>query len=387
MLEQVAYRIGRGIARIILRTHNIHAEKLPEINGNFIVIANHSNLYDPAVLMTACKKTAYFVVGEDLYRKRNIRFIERLYRPIFICQGGDNSLAAMREIYSRINNGENIMMFPEGHYSYNTRTEELSPSTAGFIKMLGCTLVTYRIEGGYYNYPYWASTFRNGPMNGSVSGVYSSEQLSLMSDDELNELIRNDLYTDADVYQEQTGYLYPGIRLAEGLENVLSICPVCGNYNSIYAHGDIIECRTCGRSTRYTSKGILARNTDNEGFPFDRVSKWQTFIEDKIQGDLKCNSLPEIKYENVTLFRILPDHIRENICCGSLTVTAKEMHICKKHFSFDDIKTSIVLYRGSTLLFTSSDGYFGISSDRLSARLIETIIKGGGVYGKYRKDY
>lgn len=369
MLEQCTYHIIRAIAKLILKTHNIEAEKLPDIKGNYIILSNHSNYYDPGIIMAACKKTAYFVIGENLYRKRNIRFIDRLLRPIYIMQGHGAPIAVMHEIYNRINNGENIVMYPEGNYSHLATTQEISRSTAGLAKMLGCTLVTYRVEGGYYNYPYWADGFRNGPARGVVAGIYSADELAKMSEDEVHDLINKDLYTDADELQSRTGATYRGRRLAEGLENILSVCPKCGQYNSIFTNDDVVRCAECGCSSRFTEKGTL-----EGGFPFDRVSKWQRFSNKKIDEDVAAGSLPELTYKDVKLFQIFQDHSIRTLDRGDLIVTQDEMHICGRKFKFKDIHSQAALHRGNTMMFSTHDGYYELEGERLQAQLIEKLL-------------
>ena len=77
-----------------------------------------------------------------------------------------------------------------------------------------------------------------------------------MSTDEIYDIITSDLNVDAYQYQDTNHIRYSGDALAEGLENLTYLCPICKRFDTIHTKGNKIWC-DCGMKA--TFDGTVSR--------------------------------------------------------------------------------------------------------------------------------
>jgi DNA-directed RNA polymerase subunit RPC12/RpoP len=109
-------------------------------------------------------------------------------------------------------------------------------------------------------------------MRGYPVHEYSSDKLSGMTEEEINQAICHDLYVNAYSDNEKSPVMYKGKRLAENLETVLYVCPRCGKIAALKSKGDMLEC-TCGLSLLYNAYGCF-ESTTSEKAPFKTILEW-----------------------------------------------------------------------------------------------------------------
>ena len=100
-----------------------------------------------------------------------------------------------------------------------------------------------RIDGAYWAHPKWRKKRFRSDIRLSVRRVLRPEELSSMSDAQLDELIRAELYNDASAHG--TGR-YPQKDKAAGLEGLLYRCADCGALYRTEGVGCELRCRACG---------------------------------------------------------------------------------------------------------------------------------------------
>lgn len=85
------------------------------LRGGVLLIANHTGVYDPILMMLAVPyRRQFFIISEEVMDKPFLGRLFRACRCIRIDRQNPN-LATFREIISRLKDGEVISMFPEGH--------------------------------------------------------------------------------------------------------------------------------------------------------------------------------------------------------------------------------------------------------------------------------
>jgi 1-acyl-sn-glycerol-3-phosphate acyltransferase len=88
-------------------------EHVPK-RGPFILASNHISFLDPPLLGVACPRRVRFLARADL-------FSNPVLGPYLRCVGvmplrrGETDVAAMRAALSRLEQGEGVAIFPEGH--------------------------------------------------------------------------------------------------------------------------------------------------------------------------------------------------------------------------------------------------------------------------------
>lgn len=196
------YRILKIIIEPFLKMKlNYSYEKAKPTSGPYIVLANHNTDYDPILVGLAFRGQMYYVASEHIFRWGFVsKLINFLVAPIPRVKA-KTEIQTVMNILKRLRMGANVCMFAEGNRSFSGETGEIHPATGKLIKKSGVTLITFRLDGGYFTSPRWSKTLRRGKMSGRMVKEYSPEELKSMTSDEVIQAIRNDLYVNA--YEEQ----------------------------------------------------------------------------------------------------------------------------------------------------------------------------------------
>lgn len=277
--HRLVYTLGRILVRPLMRRKYGFTTSQFTPPGPYLVYSNHVTNADPFLLPLSFPRHMYFVASEHLLRWRVGGLMLKLAAPIIRLKSRTEWGATM-EILRRLRAGHNVCLFVEGERTLDGCTMPIADSAAHLAQICGVTLVTYRLEDGYFTEPRWADTVRRQQMSGRVVGVYSPQQLKAMSRAEVNDLIRNDLAVDAYAVQEREQRSYPGQRLAEHLEIALWLCPCCGQIGSLHSQEDRFYC-DCGLKLRYTPLGYLENDGGPEP-PFTTVRDWWRWQEQQV---------------------------------------------------------------------------------------------------------
>ncbi len=257
--HKAVYAVLRQIIILMCRIKfGYRFTKAAGLPQKYIVLANHTTDYDPFFVAASFPRQMYFVASEHIARWGFVsRIIRFLVDPILRSKGSV-AVSTVKEVLRRVKEGSNVCLFAEGNRSWDGRTGEILLSTGKMVKKARCGLVTYRITGGYYASPRWAITLRRGPVQGAVAAVYTTKELETTTAKEINTIIVRDLAEDAAARQQAAPMRYRGKRLAEGMENLLFICPVCGAHDSLSSHEHTVRCSACGLEFGYDEYGRIS---------------------------------------------------------------------------------------------------------------------------------
>ena len=305
------YRLQRAIyctvrfwgTPIVRAIYGYSCENLKGIPGPVLLLANHNTDMDPGFVGIASKEPIYFVATEKILRMGLLSpVLMHLFHPI-IHYKGKAGISSVKEILSRLKEKKNVALFPEGNRSFNGLTGEFLSSTGKMARRSGATLVTYRLHGGYFTSPRWSTGLRRGRIRGEIANIYSPEKLSSMTEAEINEAIRKDLYVDAYADQERERIPYRGKDLACGLESTLFACPQCGAISSLHSEGERISC-TCGYSAKYDEYGYLHDNLGQT----NTITQLDALQRERIRS-LACQMEDSLLFEDAVCAETIgPDH-------------------------------------------------------------------------------
>ncbi len=310
------YRGARAVLSPLLkRLFCFEAQPAPVIIGPYIVIANHTTDLDALLVSLSFPKHMYFVASEHLFRSRVLGgFLKYFLDPIPKQKGGADVSTAM-QVVRRLKKNINIGLFAEGSKSFHGKPCPVVPATGSLVKASKASLVTYRLEGGYFTSPRWAHTFRRGRMRGYPVRVYSPEELTCMTPEEVNEAIAKDIGEDAYLRQAEDPVAYQGRRLAQGLENALYMCPDCGKVGTLHGEGNLFSC-TCGLKTELDEMGYLT------GGPFHTADEWGLWQKEELRERIHSENAAELYRDtDQEIIRILPGHRTEPVAQGTLSVS------------------------------------------------------------------
>lgn len=258
----------------IKHKYGIKIEKFKEQkNSPYLILMNHQTPFDQFFVGIAFKGAVYYLATEDIFSNGIVSLLIRyLVAPIPI-KKQTTDVKAILNCIKVAKEGGTIAIAPEGNRTYSGRTEYINPSIIPLARKLNMPIALFRIEGGYGVQPRWSDVVRKGNMRGYVSRVLEPEEYKKLSDDELFDIIKNELYVDEAVCDGE----YRHTHLAEHLERAIYVCPYCG-LSSFESRQNVIECKKCGRQIEYSStKELRGIGFD---FPYRFVAEWYNYQKD-----------------------------------------------------------------------------------------------------------
>ena len=236
-----------------------------------IILCNHGSFID-------------FIYAAALLRKYKPHFIvARLYfyhsiLGWFLRQVGafPKSMFAMdmenaKNCLTVLRNKEILAMMPEARLSTTGRFEDIQNNTYSFIKKAGVNVYTIKICGDYLADPKWGKGFRRGSVvEAELDLLFTVEQVNSLSFEQMKLRIEKRLsYDEFRWLQQRPQICYRSRHLAEGLENILSTCPVCGRKYTITTKKNAVYCEYCGYLTSLNN-----RYEFDDDFRFDNLTQW-----------------------------------------------------------------------------------------------------------------
>jgi 1-acyl-sn-glycerol-3-phosphate acyltransferase len=361
------YRPVFGIFRVLSIAvfrlkFNFHSEKIKPANKPYIVLSNHTTDYDPLMLLTSFPKFLHFVASDHVFRWGFISKLIIFFADPIAHLKSSTDIQTVIRIILKLRKGYSVCIFAEGNRSFSGETVDIPISIARLISMSGASLITYRIQGGYFTNPRWGKKCRKGYISGRKMGEYSPENIKNMTLDELNEIIRKDLYENAFDEQKVRMVPYHGNDIAENLEIALYLCPLCGSVGTLKSRRDQFYC-SCGLSLRYTSFGLFESN-GNGGPPFQTVLDWYRWqsakIAEKSEELFRRSPLEPVFVDGAqSLWKIDRANCSELQGKGQLSLYKDRLELQQEDgrlHSFPLHKIdNMAIFRRMTLMFSTSD--------------------------------
>jgi 1-acyl-sn-glycerol-3-phosphate acyltransferase len=122
IFNHVVYKIVLALAKIIvfiIYPHKIHGKKNLKLDEPYIFYANHISAWDPIIVAsTILKRKAYFMSKEELYKTKISSWFFHAVGG-FPVKRGTPDMKAIKTSISHLNNGDVMMIFPEGTRNTN----------------------------------------------------------------------------------------------------------------------------------------------------------------------------------------------------------------------------------------------------------------------------
>lgn len=236
-----------------------------------IILCNHGSFIDFIYAAALLRKYKPHFIVARLYFYHSIlgwllRKVGAFPKSMFAMdmENAKNCLTVLR-------NQEILAMMPEARLSTAGRFEDIQGSTYSFIKKSGVNVYTIKIGGDYLADPKWGKGFRRGSLvEAELDILYTAEQVKDLSLEQLKQGIEQRLTYDEFQWLRQRPKLrYRSHCMAEGLENILTVCPVCGRKHTIATKKDKVFCEHCGYLT-----SLNDRYGFDDGFRFADLTQW-----------------------------------------------------------------------------------------------------------------
>ena len=305
------HRVVRNLACAVMKPYSylkygVRIERFREQGDrSYLVLYNHQTAFDQFFVGMAFKGPIYYLASEDLFSKGWVSSLIRyLVAPIPI-KKQTTDIKAILNCMRVAKEGGTIAIAPEGNRTYSGKTEYMSPTIAPLARKLGLPIALYHLEGGYGVHPRWSDVVRKGKMRGYVYKVIEPEEYADMTDDALFTAIQeglsvNEAVADAEFHHKQ---------LAEYLERAIYVCPHCG-LSEFESKADLIECKKCGRKTRYLPTKELV-GVEHES-PFRFINDWYDYQSEFVNGFDNLQYTAEPLYtEKTSIANVIPYQKKE----------------------------------------------------------------------------
>ena len=358
--------IAYVISRIVFFLRGVKVSYTKKISGDVdapsVVLCNHGAFADFAYAGTLIRKrTPNFVVARLYFYKEWLGRLLRMYgcfpKSMFATdlESAKNCLRVLRY-------GGVLAMMPEARLSTIGKFEDIQPSTYAFIKKCNVPVYTIKINGDYLASPKWGNGLRRGALvEAELDILFTPEDLKELSLEEIEERTESRLYYDEfEWLKSHPDVSYRSKTLAEGLENILSLCPSCKRRHTIKTKGREVSCEFCGK---------LATMNDRYGFddgaPFESFALWYEWQSEELFNEIKRN--PDFTLTSNVEYRLsskdaktMTRHAGEGVCTlsreGLTYQGSRDGEVITEHFSSEEIYRILFgagenfeLYRGTEI--------------------------------------
>lgn len=360
VVRNLAYLVMYPYSRIV---YGVKIEKFKEQAGRkYLVLLNHQTPFDQFFVGMAFKGPVYYLATEDIFSMGFVsKLIKYLVAPIPI-KKQTTDIRAVLTCMRVAKEGGTICIAPEGNRTYSGRTEYMNPAIVSLAKKLSMPIAFYRLEGGYGVQPRWSDVVRKGSMRGYVSRVLEPEDYNAMSDSDLLELIKTELYVD----EANVSGTFDHKKRAEYLERCIYVCPFCG-LSSFYSKGHLTRCEKCGREVEYlTDKRLKGIGYDH---PFPFVAQWYDYQKEYINDlDITVFTEKPLYRENVDVYEVelykKKRLINEN---AVLSLYGDRVSVNNTEFLFDTVSHFTVLGKNKLNIYSEGKVYQIKGDERFNA--------------------
>lgn len=277
-----AIRIYLWLSGVRVKTVN----KVGKPEKPSIILCNHGSFIDFVYAGTLLRQyKPNFIVARLYFYNRYLGWLLRTVgafpKSMFATdlENAKNCLTVLRE-------KNHLAMMPEARLSTVGRFEDIQESTYSFIKKAGVSVYTVKLSGDYFADPKWGKGLRWGAVvEAEMDILYTAEQLKALSLEEMKQGIEQRLYYDEFRWLEQRPKIrYRSRRMAEGLENILTTCPLCGEKYTITTEKDKVFCQKCGYLT-----SVDTRYGFTGDFRFANFAQWYDWQKSLLEKEIREN--------------------------------------------------------------------------------------------------
>ncbi len=171
--------------------------------------------------------------------------------PKFLYQPDISSIKNIKRV---LKNEGIVFLAPEGRLSPHGELESIIPSTVKLLKKECVDVYLIKNQGAYLSKPKWAKNSRKGRIDIEYIHLFTKDELKTLSLQEIYDKLYDHMYYDEYKWIEENNVTFKGKRFAEGLENILYLCPVCGHEYTISTKGNKLTCNHCHTKITLTNK-------------------------------------------------------------------------------------------------------------------------------------
>ncbi len=237
---------------------------LKGMKGPALILAPHICGQDHFLVLQAIwRHCPNYVASAHLMANRRtgrvLRFLRVIPKKMFCAD-----IRAIRDILRAREEGNVVVLFPEGRLPACGHSLPVAVGTAELVKRMGVDVYCITSNGGYLTFPKWGRV-RRGRIHITTEKLFDGSALAEMPLAEVKNTIEAAMCHDDE--QSMPGVRYRTKDTTEGLDGLLRRCPVCGGVGGLTAGGGHIRC-ACGMDA------VLDEYWQLHGVRFSRVNEW-----------------------------------------------------------------------------------------------------------------
>ncbi len=259
---------------------------MKKIKGPYVLLPNHINFIDYFMIISAVfPKGHNWCAGYEAFfqTEKSLRLIGGFPKRRFI---NDNmySLKNYKHVLNEVK--QILVLFPEGHYCVDGTFQGFPESFAKILKLLNYPVVTYKMEGNYIKKPFYNVYHeRKAKVRGTLTGLYTPEELQAASTEEIHAKITQHLEHDDYAYQRENNLHINYAKNAEGLHRILYQCPACKTEFKMNSLGNDLFCEACGKKWHLDSLNILNAESGDTEFPY--IPDWYKWQKEEVKAEIE----------------------------------------------------------------------------------------------------
>lgn len=281
-----------------------------------IVLCNHGSFYDFVYSGKLLRKEKpHFIVARMYFHNKWLKKILNgtgAFPKSMFTVDVENSKNCMKVIKD---NGV-LAMMPEARLSTAGCFEGIQDTTYKFIQKMNVAVYVIKINGSYLARPKWAKSIRKGAkVEAQLDLLFNSGETSQLSLEEIKTKVDSSLMYNEWVWLgENEDIKYKVKDIAEGLENILAICPKCKSRHSLITNKNTITCENCQLEVKLDDRYQMS------GCEFNNILEWYNYQKEIIKKEIVENK-DFVLEDKVELWHLSKD-------CKKITRKAGE-GICK----------------------------------------------------------
>ncbi len=180
---------------LCLRFRCFGVEQFPQ-EGGVLVLSNHQSYFDPVLHGYGMHTRGFYALArESLWKTWWMRPVYKLYNAIPI-KRGEGDRVAMKKCIALLQDGQQLLLFPEGTRTSDGKTQPLQPGVMLLIKKAKPLVVPLAIQGAF---DLWPKEQKLPKLFGSIRTKYGkpipAEELLAVPQDEALERVRQEIET------------------------------------------------------------------------------------------------------------------------------------------------------------------------------------------------
>lgn len=182
-----------------------------------------------------------------------------------------------------LNKKRTLVMMPEARLSTVGKFEGIQDSTYRFIQKMNVAVYAVRLDGSYFAKPKWGDKLRKGSLvQASLTPLFAAGETKTLAFEEVKQRIDDALvYDEFEWLESHPEIHYKSKTLAEGLENVLYLCPHCKSKYQLKTDKLKIFCPECG-----FERSLDSRYSFTVAEPFTNFAQWYEYQKAEMEKEI-----------------------------------------------------------------------------------------------------